>query len=56
MEYAKAGPSELNECHKPDPVCQNQGKCTIKNNSVDCDCRWTGYSGGKRCTERKFNR
>ena len=44
----------LNYCHKPDPICKNEGKCsTQKNGNVTCDCRWTGFTG-VHCTERKL--
>lgn len=44
----------LNYCHKPDPICKNNGRCTPgTNNDVNCDCLWTGFTGDY-CTERKI--
>jgi hypothetical protein len=46
---------KLNHCHKPDPICKNNGKCSPqkKEGNVICDCRWTGFTG-KTCTESKL--
>ena len=45
---------ELNYCHKPDPICKNNGKCfAVEKTNVTCDCEWTGFTG-KTCTKRKL--
>ncbi|XP_028402615.1 neurexin-3b-like [Dendronephthya gigantea] len=34
----------LNHCHKPEPICKNNGKCSPDGkDDVTCDCRWTGF-------------
>jgi hypothetical protein len=37
----------VDPCQRPD-ACQHGGKCSVKDDSVTCDCKGTGYTG-KNC-------